>query len=190
MTRKLSAKPKIEEAALRLFASEGVSGASMRRIAAEAGITEPAVYRHFANKEELVARVFEERYRQFGQELADVAAGADEAEFRSRLAAMVRAACRIHDRDPGVFRFLLTSQHDSLPRMIPGFTPVDVVAREIEEAVSEGECPAQDPNVATAIVFGIVLQTATFLSYGRVSGSMEDHAARLSKACVAALESV
>jgi AcrR family transcriptional regulator len=41
------------EVAAKLFAEQGFAGASMRRIAGEAGITQAAIYHHYANKEEL-----------------------------------------------------------------------------------------------------------------------------------------
>jgi AcrR family transcriptional regulator len=39
--------------AAKLFAEQGFAGASMRRIAAQADITQAAIYHHFANKQEL-----------------------------------------------------------------------------------------------------------------------------------------
>ena len=39
--------------AAKLFAEQGFAGVSMRQIAGEAGITQAAIYHHFANKEEL-----------------------------------------------------------------------------------------------------------------------------------------
>jgi len=44
-------KKLIEEAAMALFATYGYKGASVRKIAAEVGIRESALYNHFANKE-------------------------------------------------------------------------------------------------------------------------------------------
>ncbi len=53
---------RIEAAALGLFAAKGVDGASIREIAAGAGLTEGALYRHFASKEELSRALFIDRY--------------------------------------------------------------------------------------------------------------------------------
>ncbi len=50
----------ILDVALRLFAQRGYSLTTTAAIAAAAGITEPVLYRHFANKRELFLRLLEE----------------------------------------------------------------------------------------------------------------------------------
>jgi AcrR family transcriptional regulator len=58
-------------AAGEIFAEAGVAGASVERIAERAGYTRGAFYGHFADKDELVAALLEERTR---RERAEVAA--------------------------------------------------------------------------------------------------------------------
>ena len=48
---------RILNAALTLFASRGFHGTSIRDIAAEAGLTSPAIYGHFDSKEQLLAEL-------------------------------------------------------------------------------------------------------------------------------------
>ncbi len=48
-----SRRAKILDAALAVFAEKGYDGGTMRDIAARVGVTEPALYRHFASKEDL-----------------------------------------------------------------------------------------------------------------------------------------
>ena len=50
----------ILDAAARLFARNGISGATMAEIAAEADLSAGAIYRYFGSKEELLRAVFEE----------------------------------------------------------------------------------------------------------------------------------
>ena len=49
---------RIVQEALVLFADKGVDQTTMKDIAGGAGITEPAVYRHFPGKAELVWQIF------------------------------------------------------------------------------------------------------------------------------------
>jgi AcrR family transcriptional regulator len=49
----------IERAAVEVFAAQGFAGASLEEIAARAGVTKPLLYRHFASKLELYARLLE-----------------------------------------------------------------------------------------------------------------------------------
>jgi len=50
-------KQKILEAAIDLIAKNGYRGASVRKIAAEVGIRESAIYNHFKNKEEILKEI-------------------------------------------------------------------------------------------------------------------------------------
>lgn len=50
-------KTKIAEVALRLFAMKGYLGTSMSDIAAQLGITKPALYKHYASKQEILEAI-------------------------------------------------------------------------------------------------------------------------------------
>lgn len=52
-------RERIMEAALRLFARKGYLGTSMSDIAAQLGITKPALYKHYAAKQEILDRIIE-----------------------------------------------------------------------------------------------------------------------------------
>ena len=83
---------------------------------------------------------------------------------------MIRGFCHAHDDDPTLFRFLLFVQHGQLTKLAPGTpTPVDAVRDVIAGGIASKEIPEQDPDLATALVFGIVLQPVTFAAYGRLS---------------------
>jgi AcrR family transcriptional regulator len=61
----------INEAALKVFSKSGYQGASMRMIAAEAGISVGALYLYYRNKEELCSTVFKGLFREFRRAIAD-----------------------------------------------------------------------------------------------------------------------
>src|SRR5574340_962540 len=52
-------KGEILDAAVIVFADRGYEGGSMREIAERVGVTEPAIYRHFASKEDLFLALIE-----------------------------------------------------------------------------------------------------------------------------------
>ncbi|HSK41787.1 MAG TPA: helix-turn-helix domain-containing protein, partial [Arenibaculum sp.] len=54
----MSAKPRIERAALEVFVRAGVDAATTRAIAAQAGCSEGALYRHWKSKDELALSLF------------------------------------------------------------------------------------------------------------------------------------
>ena len=187
--RSTGVKPKVERAALDLFAARGVDGVSIAEIAAAAGVSQGALYRHYPSKEELAWTLFSTAYLRSGAELDAIRAR--EPEFRARIAAMVAHFCGLYDDDPGLFRFMLIAQHDLLPRIEPGQrTPVDAVADGIAQAVRRGELGAVDPQAAAAAVIGIVLQTAVFHIYGRLTGTLTARAPALAGAAIAAVQAL
>jgi AcrR family transcriptional regulator len=93
--------------AARLFAERGYSGVSLEELGAAVGVSGPAVYRHFANKQALLGAILvsvSERLLTGGQDV--VAAGSDAG---ARLAGLVRFhvdfalsdadVIRVQDRD-------------------------------------------------------------------------------------------
>jgi len=180
-----SAKLRIESAALRLFVQKGVAETSIRDIAAAAGVSDGALYRHFTSKDEMVRAMFAARYAELAQVLAALADGGG---FAARLTALIHGLCALHDRTPDHFNFMLVVQHEQLPRYDNrAGSPVDALRRLITDAIAAGELPAQDPDVATAIVLGIVVQPATLKFYGRIMRPMGELAPTLAAACLRAL---
>ncbi|MBX3189983.1 MAG: TetR/AcrR family transcriptional regulator [Labilithrix sp.] len=71
-------------AAVDLIAKEGPDALTLREVAAAVGVTHAAAYRHFADKEALLAAVAEEGYRGLAKSLGKAALSA-ETEPRKRL---------------------------------------------------------------------------------------------------------
>lgn len=182
-------RDRLEKAAVRLFVEKGVTETSVRDIARAVDISEGALYRHFVSKDELVWAAFERHYVEFAGRLEALAKA--ETTARGKLTAMIRGFCRAHDENPTLFRFLLFVQHGQLNKLPPGTpTPVDAVRMVIERGIASKEIPPQDPDFATALVFGIVLQPVTFAAYGRLPPTMSSMSERLVTAAWAAVTSV
>jgi len=180
---------RIERAAVELFVEKGVTETTVKDIARAVGLSEGALYRHFESKDELVWRAFERHYVDFAATLKTLADG--EPTTRGKLAAMIRGFCRAHDENPTLFKFLLFVQHGQLARLEPGTpTPVDVMRDVLEEAIESGEIPPQPPDLAAALVFGVVLQPVTFAAYGRLPAALSPICERLIAAAWAAITTV
>jgi len=180
-----SAKHRIQAAALGLFARKGVAQTSIRDIAAAAGVSEGALYRHFPGKDQMVSAMFAERYAELARTLEQLAGS---GPFVARLTGLIRGLCDLHDREPDAFNFMLVVQHEQLPRYDNREgSPVDALRRLILGGIADGSLPEQNPDLATALVFGIVVQTATFKLYGRITRPMTELAPDLSAACLRAL---
>ena len=182
-------RDRIERAAIQLFVEKGIDATTVRDVARAVDISEGALYRHFDGKDALVWQAFERHYVQFAGRLESLAQR--ETTARAKLAAMIRGFCSEHDQDPLLFRFLLFVQHGQLSKLAPGTpTPVDAVRAVIAEGIASKEIPEQNPDLATALVFGIVLQPVTFAAYGRLSSSLTSLCDHLIAASWAAVTTV
>jgi AcrR family transcriptional regulator len=177
---------KIEGSALALFAEKGVDRTTVGDIAGAAGIAEGTLYRHYAGKEELIWQLFSHNYQSLAAQLDSLQAA--RRGLRAKLKAMVGTFCNLFEQNPDMFRFLLLVQHGQLSRVTDDMqTPVKVLKAVIEAAIARGEIPAQNAEVATAMVLGMVLQVAVFKVYGRVTRPLGDFADRLAEGCWQAL---
>lgn len=179
---------RIEEVAVGLFAAKGVAETTIKDIARGSGLSEGALYRHFASKDDLVWRTFQHHYVALAALLGS-AAGRETAT-REKLAAMIREICQAYDDDATLFTFLVFVQHGQLSRLDAGTpTPVTVFRDVIASGIAHGDLPPQDADLATAFVLGLVLQPMTFAAYGRLGAPQTTYADRMVGAAWAALTS-
>jgi AcrR family transcriptional regulator len=180
---------RIEQAAVQLFVEKGVAETTIKDIARAVGLSDGALYRHFESKDELVWKAFERHYVAFAATLRQLAES--EPTARGKIAAMIRGFCRAHDENPTLFKFLLFVQHGQLAKLEPGTpTPVEVMRDVLDRAIASREIPAQRPDLATALVFGVVLQPVTFAAYGRLPVNLGSMCERLIAAAWAAVTTV
>jgi AcrR family transcriptional regulator len=180
-------KARISQAALELFVAKGVAEASVRDIAAAANVAEGTLYRHFTGKDELAWELFASNFAAFAGELDR--RQSEQHSFAEKLAAMVEDFCTLFDQEPVLFSYLLLAQHDFLNRVPPDMpNPVDVVHQVIWRAMAEGELPRGDAALAAAMVMGIVLQSAVFKIYGRLTTNLTSLSDTLTSACLRVLK--
>jgi AcrR family transcriptional regulator len=179
-------KHRIDAAAAHLFAERGADATPVPMIAERAGVAVGSLYRYYANKEELVARLYAENYARLAQELDRVQAG--EASTRYKISAMVRFICAYFDREWDLARFLLLEQHVRLKSYAGAANPVDIVRDVLAEGMHRGEVKPLDGMVATALVMGPVIQAATFRTYGRLDVPLSDAADEIVQGIWAAVE--
>jgi len=189
MPRAAGVRAKVDRAAVELFAARGVDGVSIADIAAAAGVSQGALYRHYRSKDELASRLFSTAFLKTGAELDAIRAG--RSGFAARIGSMVEHFCRLYDTDPALFRFMLIAQHDLLPEIGEGGrNPTAVVEDTVADAVAAREIARIDVAAAAAVIMGIVLQTALFHLYGRLRGPLLPRAPSLARAAVAAVEAL
>jgi AcrR family transcriptional regulator len=183
MPRGLATRNRIKQAALELFVTKGVLGTSVRDIAGLAEIAEGGLYRHYASKEDLAWKLFSENYAGFAKELSDLAKA--KGDFASRLGAMIHRFCRFFDEEPLLFRFLLLTQHQELPKLKSKTqSPVQVLHRLVSDAQKKAEIAIDNADLVTAQLLGLILQPATFMVYGLLTPGMQRIEAETLAACL------
>ena len=179
-------KARVERAALTLFVARGVTETTTREIAMAASIAEGTIYRHFPSKEQLALDLFLRHHRALAEALAGVARQAQ--GLRAQIDAIVRCYCEWADDDWTLFAYHLLTQHMFLA-MVPEGTPnpVDVLRQVIVQAMTAGEIPSRDADLAAAAAIGTVMQPATYKLYGRFEGPLSAHANFFAEAAWAVL---
>jgi AcrR family transcriptional regulator len=177
---------RIMRAALDVFVAEGFDGATTRQIAAAAGLSEGAIYRHFPSKDAIGAELFLSIHGAMTR-LIDEAAALP-APFEDRVAATVTGYCDLADRDWPLFRFHLLQLHRFLHLWQDGDgDPVSSTARLIGAGMADGSVPAGDAELLAGMALGVILQVAQNKAYGRFDGPLADLAGDFQIAIIAVL---
>ena len=189
MPRSVGVKARVERAALELFAIKSFNGVSVADIAAAAGVSQGALYRHYTSKDELAWTLFSRAYFRTADELDEIRNRG--AGLEAGVAAMVAHFCALYDDDPALFRFMLLTQHGFLPRIERGSrTPVDAVTDLVGDAVTQLQLKPVEAAMGAAMIMGLVLQSVTFHIYDRLSGTLSDRAPGLARAAIAAVKAL
>ena len=176
----------IKAEAMRLFVEHGIDAVSVRDIAAACAMKPSNLYAHFASREALIAELFYEGYDAYGEILAGLVTV--KTPFRSRLETMVREICRLHDQDNIRFRFLVMSQHGFLRHVEPTpRNPVEIICRAVAGAMEAGEIRKGEPELAALALIGLIVQPATGLLYGRLTGGLTERYETIAAMCWRAL---
>ena len=185
--RRLS-RQRIAEAAIGLFAQKGVDRTTMKDLAQALRVSEPALYRHYASKEALYTGAFLDAYERIAREA--VAICAREPDFRLCVAALVTLFARLFDEEGAMFTFVLIDHHRHLGAVPaePERNPVEALRQFFDRATKAGELPGRcSPDFAAAVSLGIVVQTATFVHYGRLRRPLSSRVGEMTRAILSAL---
>src|SRR5215470_2956167 len=111
------AKREILRAAMKLFSQHGLAATSIRDIAEESGYTNPALYKHFASKEELALFLFESCHRRLWTTCHT--AIEDATGFDAKLDGYIGQLLELVDQHPDVMAFLSDSARVLWPHAGP-----------------------------------------------------------------------
>ena len=157
-------RSQIVAAAMNLFSARGFRGVTTKELAKACGVSEPTLYEHFADKNELYCAILEEA----SNDAQDVDLKIDEA-FAGQLApaeffrSLAEVILRFLDKNPNYSRLILFSalEGHSLAeihfehRMKPFY---GMLIRRIRSDIAVGALRPCDPSVAARAFLGMVNQ--------------------------------
>jgi len=166
------AKRQILRAAMKLFSEHGLAGTSIRDIAEESGYTNPALYKHFAGKEELALHLFQTCHRRLWAKCN--AAIVSSKSFDDQLEAYVGQFLELVDEHPQVMAFLSDSARVLWPKSgsnVRRQTMIGLARSLMKKAPRPRRGrPAVNPDVAAASLQGTLAELARMLQVGVISG--------------------
>jgi AcrR family transcriptional regulator len=167
--RPLLHREAIVEAARSLIAADGLEALSLRRIAAQLGVTAPALYAHVRDKQDLLRAV------------AEVEFGALVARFDEitdpdpivRIKGHARAYVRHARESPELFRVMFLFPPELSPASVPegielpGATRAfEVAGAAVEAAIAAGAIASDDPLLVALTMWSGTHGVATVLQLG------------------------
>jgi AcrR family transcriptional regulator len=161
---------RIAAAALAILLAEGAEAVTMRRVAADAGITTMATYRHYPSREALLRAVVDAAVADVTR---DWGAHVKADDFETRLDALADDFLDFALGMPNLYRFLVTDRREGALRFpadfreggSPAFAPVFAT---VVEAIRTGMLRPDDPlEVTLALTTPVMGLVQQYLS-GRV----------------------
>ena len=147
----------ILEAARQRFLRFGPRKTTMDEVAREAGCSRATLYAHFANKEDLYARLLRADWETFIEEVEGIGASADDARRKIRRIVEATRATYAHNQ---VLRLAAVRDDEmTLGPVAHSFTrdqerkTVDLLRRVLEQGVREGSLRRIDPERVAYLMF-------------------------------------
>ena len=166
------AKREILRAAMKLFSQHGLAGTSIRDIADESGYTNPALYKHFASKEEMALYLFEACHRRLWTRCHTAIEEA--TSFEAKLEGYIGQVLELVDQHPDAMAFLSDSARVLWPQAGPAVRRHTMIgmARSLMTAAPRPRRgrSAINPDVAAASLQGTLAELARMIQVGAVPG--------------------
>jgi TetR/AcrR family transcriptional regulator len=152
---KPTARDKIREAAIGLFAEKGYAATTTREICQRAGVTKPVLYYHFKSKEQLYCELLLDACNESRKQL--MLASQCQGTARAKLIAMMAADFALTMRQPKLSTMFLrmvfpTGEGEpAIDCVRVGLDYVRLIAGVVSEGIRRGEMRGRTQEVAMAL---------------------------------------
>jgi TetR/AcrR family transcriptional regulator, repressor of fatR-cypB operon len=163
-------KRAILASALELFASRGIEATSVRDIGEAAGLTNPALFKHFSGKEALGQYLFERIYQALRHSLPELNADPFQEQLRATLAGYLRFI----EADLQAALFLQETLRRFWPQLPAALRRQSLIAHFralLKVGVAQGAIDAtEDASLLLAAVLGLLGQLARQMYFNEMPG--------------------
>jgi AcrR family transcriptional regulator len=161
-------KPALVAAALAAVEQDGAEQISLRDLSARLGVSRMAAYRHFADKDDLLASIAAHGFDLLCDRYEAALAGPGDG--RARLRAVVRACFAMGAERPGLFRLMFASEFLKRPQppavlATPASRAYGLLQKAVETAYPEAD--AKRVRAATLVLQSICQGYLTLRASGR-----------------------
>ncbi len=188
MSRTPAKKEAMEEAAIRLFASKGLFATTVKDIAREAGVTEGALYRHYAGKEDMAWSLYCREVRHFIAGVGPLLEG-ETLQFEQRISAVVEYIYSYYRNLPDKLIFVLFTRQGFPDRYLARdeFNPDTVLSAALTAEMERGAIPETDIALLFSMLRGLILEPIMMHRYGFLESHPLTNAAVVSRKCLMVL---
>lgn len=167
---------RIASAAAAIVAEEGAKAVTIRRVAAAAGVSAMATYRHYSNREELLHAVADNTFAGLSKRWGQRTNG---LEFASRFYGLLEDFLDFALGKPKLYTFLITERREGVRRFPEGFTAEESplfgpVVETVEQGMHEGVLRPDDPIEVTLALTAQTMGLVQLYLGGRIGLSDED----------------
>lgn len=148
-------------AAAELLAAGGVAAISLREVARRAGVSHNAPYRHFPDRDSLLAALAEEGFRELARDMHESGGG---------LAALGQCYVRFALARPGCFALMFSPALDKARH--PGLQQAATALYQLLAQSAQAAAPGRDPQVATLAAWSLVHGLAQLLQDQQLSETL------------------
>lgn len=169
-------KANLLEACRELLIEEGYRNCSLRKIAAEAGVTATSIYLHFDNKDDLIHSLMERSIEELNDRLAEVAGRPGDA--LGKLETLAREYVRFALENPRQYQVIYRVSSDEMARypkekFRKARRGYQIVAGVIKEGVSAGVLQEPRPMLAAYILWAQLHGVLTVLFSRRLDSRID-----------------
>ena len=160
------------QAGLKLLSERGLAGLSLRAAAQLAGVSHAAPYRHFPDKQRLVAAIAERGFRLLTASMREELAACNSADGLERLLALGVGYVRFATRHPDYLRVIfggVLRGGNALPELQAAGEEAYGVLRDVVAAgLDRGELRGGGPELVSLTCWSLVHGLSALLSSGAV----------------------